>query len=652
METPATRGVELIPRDILFGNRARDAVRISPDGTTIAFVGPVDGVRNLWIAPYDNPAAARPVTNFDGHGVTSFFVWAYSNKHLVFFKDEAGDENYRAHSIDLVTGTIIPLTPGPGVRSYFMRRSLRMPYQVLLAHNARDRRRFDLFRFNIATGAPSIVERNDDFVWFVADGAYAPRIAARVEPDGGRAYLVKTGTEWQPFLTLDPEDETQTYPAGLSGDGKSAYWFDSRGRNGRAVVEMDLASKAVKVLAADPRADCVGYLAHPTNNQPQAAVSFHLRKRWHIIDPALSDHFAALEHAVPGEIEEVIRSSLDGRWVVKYRRDNAPPLFYGYNTATRVAAPLFPAHPDAESRPLVTMRPLTVTSRDGLDLVCYLSLPKGASDSLRPPEPLPMVLYVHGGPWFRDIWGYRPDHQWLANRGYAVLSVNYRGSTGLGKAFVNASDREWAGKMHEDLIDAVDWAIREGIADPARVAIMGGSYGGYSTLVGLTFSPEKFACGVDYVGISNLVTFLNTVPPYWRPWLPSWKKRIGGDPDTEDGRAFLRARSPLTYVDRIVRPLLIAHGSNDPRVKQSESDQIVAAMQARRLPVTYLVFPDEGHGFVRRDNRLAFFATAEAFLAKHLGGRLEPIGDAVARSSAQIRAGGDLIPGLSGARAA
>jgi dipeptidyl aminopeptidase/acylaminoacyl peptidase len=291
-----------------------------------------------------------------------------------------------------------------------------------------------------------------------------------------------------------------------------------------------------------------------------------------------------------------------------------------------------------------------VESRDGLNLVCYLSLPPGSDPDGdgRPSEPLPMVLYVHGGPWARDQWGLNPYHQWLANRGYAVLSVNYRGSTGFGKEFINAANGEWAGKMHDDLLDAVGWAIDEKIAIADKVAIAGGSYGGYATLVGLTFTPDVFACGVDIVGPSSLVTLLENVPEYWVPFMPVFKSRLG-DVETKAGRAELLKRSPLTRVDQIRRPLLIAQGANDPRVKQLESDQIVAAMTEHEIPVTYVLYPDEGHGFRRPENRKSFNAVAEAFLAEQLGGRFEPVGDDFRGATIQVPTGADEVPGLADA---
>jgi dipeptidyl aminopeptidase/acylaminoacyl peptidase len=291
------------------------------------------------------------------------------------------------------------------------------------------------------------------------------------------------------------------------------------------------------------------------------------------------------------------------------------------------------------------MRPVVIPARDGLKLVSYLTLPPEVDED-RPPRPLPMVLDVHGGPWARDEWGFNAVHQWLANRGYAVLSVNFRGSTGFGKEFTNAGNREWAGKMHDDLLDAVDWAVEQKIADRGRVAILGGSYGGYATLVGLTFSPDVFACGVDIVGPSNILTLLSTIPPYWQPMVQMFKDRVG-DFTTHEGKTFLEERSPLSRVDRIARPLLIGQGANDPRVKQAESDQIVRLMRQKEIPVTYVLYPDEGHGFARPENRLSFNAVVEAFLAQHLGGRYEPVGDDFAGSSISVPTGADGVPGLS-----
>ncbi|HEY1628700.1 MAG TPA: S9 family peptidase, partial [Tepidisphaeraceae bacterium] len=342
---------------------------------------------------------------------------------------------------------------------------------------------------------------------------------------------------------------------------------------------------------------------------------------------------------------EIASQTLDNKfWIVAYLSDAGPVRYYLYDRDKKQAKFLFTNRKALEGLQLATMRPMTIKSRDGLDLVCYLTLPVGAQKD----HPLPMVLFVHGGPWGRDSWGYNPMHQWLANRGYAVLSVNFRGSTGFGKAFVNAGNREWGGKMQDDLSDAVAYAINAKIADPTKIAIMGGSYGGYAALAGMTFTPDTFAAGVDICGPSNINTLLQTIPPYWVPATMLWKTRVG-DYSTPEGKLFLDSRSPLNKADQIKKPLLIGQGANDPRVKQAEADQIVKAMQAKNIPVTYIVYSDEGHGFVRPENRKSFFAVSEAFLAAHLGGRFEPVGKDFEGSTIEVRAGAEQVPGLDDA---
>jgi dipeptidyl aminopeptidase/acylaminoacyl peptidase len=413
---------------------------------------------------------------------------------------------------------------------------------------------------------------------------------------------------------------------------------------------VNLDSNEKTVLAANDRADVGGVIVHPTEKNIQAVSFDYERVKWEILDPAIKEDFEYLQSVAPGDLQLTSRTLDDKRWVVAYLMDNGPVRYYLYDRPEKKATFLFTNRKALEGLPLAKMHPVVIESRDGLKLVSYLTLPVAADpeNSGRPKEPLPLVLLVHGGPWGRDTWGYDTEHQLLANRGYAVLSVNYRGSTGFGKSFINASNKQWAAKMHDDLIDAVRWAIEGKIADAKRVAIMGGSYGGYATLVGLTFTPEVFACGVDIVGPSNLQTLLSTIPPYWAPALEMFKQRVG-DPTTDEGKALLTERSPLTLVDKIQRPLLIGQGANDPRVKQAESDQIVQAMQAKKIPVTYVLFPDEGHGFARPENNLAFYAVADAFLAEQLGGRYEPIGVALAGSTITCPEGADQVPGLAAA---
>ncbi|PXF60689.1 MAG: hypothetical protein C4B59_08465 [Candidatus Methanogaster sp.] len=379
------------------------------------------------------------------------------------------------------------------------------------------------------------------------------------------------------------------------------------------------------------------------------AVSFtYERKHWQIIDESIAGDHAYLKTVANGDVEVVSRTLDDDYWMVSYMVDDGPVQYYRYDREEKSAEFLFTECTALEGLSIAKMHSVVIKSRDGLDMVSYYTLPVGSdSDSDgRPDEPLPMVLLVHGGPWARDIWGYDSWQQWLANRGYVVFSTNFRGSTGFGKAFINAGNLEWGGKMNNDLIDAVNWTVQEGIADPDCVAIMGGSYGGYATLWGMTNTPDTFACGVDTVGPSNLLTLFETIPPHWQPEIEEWATRIG-DARTEEGRAFLTKRSPLSYVDRIENPLLIGQGANDPRVKQAESDQIVHAMQDADIPVTYLLYTDEGHGFYRPENRLSFYAVTDAFLAEHLGGRYEPIGDDFKGSSIIVQCGDEEVPGLA-----
>jgi dipeptidyl aminopeptidase/acylaminoacyl peptidase len=372
-------------------------------------------------------------------------------------------------------------------------------------------------------------------------------------------------------------------------------------------------------MAADEQYDIGGVVIHPTQRRIQAVSFYKDKVEWQILDDSIADDFNAIAQIRDGEFAITNRTLADDTWLVGYATDDGPVYYYVYNREAKTHSLLFSNQPELETLQLASMQPISYQARDGLTIHGYLTTPVGIEA-----KNLPTVLLVHGGPWARDTWGYSPTVQWLANRGYAVLQVNFRGSTGYGKAFLNAGNREWAAKMHDDLIDAVNWIVDQGIADRNKVAIMGGSYGGYATLVGLAFTPEVFAAGVDIVGPSNLVTLMQSIPPYWAPMKAVFAHRLG-DLDTEE--EFLKARSPLFFIDRIQKPLLIGQGANDPRVKQAESEQIVEAMRKANKPVEYALYTDEGHGFARPENRLHFFAIAEEFLSKYLEGRFEPIGE-------------------------
>jgi len=640
---PPSASVPLIPRRLLFADPARSVVRISPDGRRIAFLAPLEGVLNLWVAAIDDVPNARALTRVTDRSLGPWLLWLHDNRHIVFFREQGGDENWQAHRVDVAAGDILALTPAPGVRSFIHQTSHHFPSELLIAHNARDKRFSEIYRVNVATGASVLLQANDRFSGFFSDPQFRVRFALRYADNGDREYLQPgAGGEWELFARVDAADVMSTRPIEFSDDGRELYWLDSRGRDKAAVVAQDMTTGATRVLAEDAKADITELPLEPLTYRPFAAASMFTRTSWHVLDRAYADDFAYLAKLSNGDLRSIDLSDDRRHAVVYYERDSAPGRFVYYNRAEKKARALFSAQPTLDHWPLVPMEPVVLRTRDGLQLVCYLSRPRNWQRG----KPLPMVLLVHGGPWARDMWGIYSTHQWLADRGYAVLSVNYRGSTGFGKAFVNAANLEWAGKMHDDLIDAVDWAVERGIADEKRIAIYGASYGGYAALVGATFTPEKFACAVDVFGISNLLTFLATIPDYWKPLQAVWKVRMG-DYTTEDGRKLLEERSPLNRVDKIVRPLLIAQGANDVRVKPSESEQIVKAMQARNIPVTYVYYSDEGHGFRREENRRSFSAVLELFLAEHLGGRAEPVGNDFAGSSIELRAGRELISGLA-----
>jgi dipeptidyl aminopeptidase/acylaminoacyl peptidase len=467
-------------------------------------------------------------------------------------------------------------------------------------------------------------------------------------PDGSiEIFSADAAQGWVSWATIPGEDTLTTGSYGFDKTGQQVFMKDSRGRNTAAVVAWDLDNKQMTLLAENARADAEDILKHPTEKHVQAVSFVYERKHWEILDDSIEPDFATLHSVADGDFNVTSRTLDDRFWVVAYLVDNGPVRYYLYDRQLASTEFLFTNRKELEGKPLVKMHSDVIRSRDGLDLVVYYSLPLTFADpdDTVPQHPIPMVLIPHGGPWARDYWGYDSYHQWLANRGYAVMSVNFRSSTGFGKAFINAGNLEWGEKIMEDQVDAVQWAIAQGIADPQSVAIMGGSFGGYSTLAGLTLFPELFACGVDIVGPSNLITLMESIPPYWKPMQEMFATRVG-DVRTEEGRALLKKHSPLTYADCIQRPLLIGQGANDPRVKQAEADQIVEAMKAKGIPVTYALYPDEGHGFARPENRLSFFAIAEAFLASSLEGSYEPIGDAFNNSSVQILEGSERIMGL------
>lgn len=653
---PTGKESTLIPRSVLFGNPEKASARISPNGKWLSYLAPVEGILNVWVAPVDDLNAAKAVTHDKTRDIRGH-SWAYDGTHILYSQDNEGDENWHVYATNVETGETKDLTPVDNVHARVLGTSQKFPNEILVGLNDRIPQLHDIYRVNIETGKRELIQENQGYAAYVTDDDYRVRFAFTFTPDGGQVLLkpkvedqTGAGAEWEEYMKAGPEDAMTTGPAGFDKTGTILYVQDSRNRDTGGLFAIELATGETKLIADDPRADVGELIVHPTEQTIQAVGFTYSRREWKILDDSITPDLDNLATVEDGELIVTSRTLDDKFWTVAFLLDDGPLKFYLYDRDNKQCKFLFSSRNDLDNYQLAKMHTPVIKSRDGLNLVSYLTLPVGSDPDGdgRPNEALPMVLDVHGGPWARDDWGYNPAHQWLANRGYAVLSVNYRGSTGFGKNFINAANGEWAGKMHDDLIDAVNWAVEEGIAQRDKVAIMGGSYGGYATLVGLTFTPDVFACGVDIVGPSSLVTLMQNVPEYWMPFMPVMKVRVG-EAETDEGRAALLARSPLSLVDKIERPLLIGQGANDPRVTQLEADQIVAAMNAKNIPVTYVLYPDEGHGFSGEENRLSFNAVTEAFLGKYLGGRVEPIGDDFEGASLHVPTGAEGLQGLADA---
>ena len=618
--------VELIPRQILFGNPERVSPALSPDGTMLAWLAPRDGVLNVWVAPGGGGsgddgdgidwAAARVVTDDTDRGIRQF-AWAHDGRHLLYLQDTGGDENWRLHDVDLQTMQRRDLTPFEGVHTQIIAMEKKFPTDVLVGLNLDNPQLHDVYRLDLVTGELVKEVENPGFAGWLADTQLVVRGAIAPKPDGGMTVLVRDdpAADWRPLLEVPPDDALTTDLFSFSADGLSVLAASSVDTDTARLVRIDLATGATEVLAEDPEADVDGARLHPDTKEPQIVTFRKDRTEYRVLDPDVADDLTAiraLHHGDPGLLN---RDHADSTWLLGFTNDSGPVPFYSFDRAAKQGRFLFEHQPALSQYQLASMEPFSFTARDGLTIHGYVTFPPEAGRS-----GLPAVLNVHGGPWARDYWGFNPEAQWLANRGYLSVQVNYRGSTGYGKGFVNAGDREWAGKMHDDLLDAVAHVTGQGWADPDRVAIYGGSYGGYAALVGATFTPDVFRCAVDIVGPSNLKTLIETVPPYWAPMIAQFHRRLG---DPEKDADFLWSRSPLSRASAIRIPLLIAQGANDPRVKQAESEQIVDALTAAGIDHEYMLFPDEGHGFAKPENRLKFYAAAERFLAKHLGGRSE-----------------------------
>ena len=656
----------ILPLERLMAPGSFGTPLISPDGRLISWIAPLDGISNLYVAPADDIAAARPVTRFTEGGVRGtnvsgkvIYRWHYDSRRVIFPMDYDGDENWDIHIVDVETGEERNLTPVPDKKVEIIAYGRAKPDDVLVSVVTFGQTNPDVYHLNLASGEFTLVQKNEGSLAYLADSDLKIRLSMSFSDEGGLdvyqfSAALEAGGRGELIYQVAPDDlpahTTAVYQGIIRFDasGEHLYIYDAQGRDKAALVTVDLETGELNLLAEDDRVDIGGVIYHPTKATVQAYATNWTETEWTAIDPKIAPDLEALAQIKDGELSVLSRSEDDSKWIVQYMSSNEPVSFYLYDRESKSGQFLFTSTPQLEGLKLSRMHPYVLTTDDGFDLVSYITLPPWTDpdDDGRPDQPVPIVVYVHGGPSDeRAQVGFGALVHWLTNRGYGFLYVNFRGSAGFGKAYMNPQKMEWGGKMHQDVLDQVQWAIDEGVADPHKVAILGGSYGGYEALVGMTMTPDVFACGIAIVGPSNLEIFM----PHWD------EDRMGkiiGDPRTEEGRAFLRSRSPINFAQNTKNPVLIGQGARDSRVPQEQSDTVVEKMQQAGVEVTYIVYPDEGHGFAKPANNMSFYAITEVFLGQCLGGRYEPIDAQIEGSSVQVPVGVEHIPGLKEALAA
>ncbi len=609
----------LIPRDDIFGNPAVMQVQISPDGSWYSYLAPSkSGVLNIWLQDVKFTQAPAMISNDTHRGIREY-TWAKNSNSVLYFQDNAGDENTHVYQVNIADKITRDLTPYPGVRANDLMLNKDYPDEILLGLNLRDRTIFDIYRINLRSGLVTLDTRNPgDVTSWLPDAKFQIRAALTSNNEDGSSSLrvrENANSAWHTLITW-PFGESGS-PILFSQDGKKLTIESNLNADTSRLLTIDsLTGKILHVDVSDSRSDINDILIDPNERIVQAVQFNYLKPYWVVLDSNIKKDFTTLTKFQKGLFNIESRDMRDELWVVSYYSDTSPMEYYQFDRRNQQLKLLYVARPELKKYTLAPMKPMTLTTRDGLKLTAYLTFPLGVK-----PQNLPLILDVHGGPWARDSWGYNSEVQWLANRGYAVLQVNYRGSEGFGKQLLNAGNRQWGAAMQNDLSDAASWAIKAKIADPKKICIYGGSYGGYAVLAGLTFTPQLYACGVDIVGPSNLQTLLASIPPYWKTELKEMLLRIG---DVDKDAVFNQKISPLFHAQNIRAPLLIAQGLNDPRVNVSQADSIVKTLRDKKINVTYVIYTDEGHGFARPENRLDFYGRAEEFLQSVLGGRAQP----------------------------
>ena len=603
---------ELVPvRDFVANTDSKGGYQISPDGETLAWRG-VSQLRPaiLW---RDRTGGSARALRFKKY--SPWVTWASDSQHILFHSDPSGRENH--HIIVFDTNDpetrLRDLTPYPGVKAFIARVPSAPGSTIFIMHNRRDPAIFDLYKTDIITGEETLLYQNDEsIIHLLLDDSGVVRARVRQTESERLLESVSDDGEWRVLIRAGKFDNIN--PIDVTNDGASMYLLSNVGRDKRALTVVDLKSGDEEMLFEHDRVDFGGVIISSKDRRPLAGGAVPDYPEIVFFDKALEKRLQPLLGDEPAGLF-VMSIDREERYMTVSVGDHTGARFYLLDLIKGTRELLAESASRQHAASAVEHKPITVTASDGMQLHGYLSLPKIAE-----PENLPTVLLVHGGPWARDWWGFHTGVQFFANRGYAVIQINYRGSRGYGRHYMHAANGEFAGKMHQDLIDAVDWAIEQNISDPTRIAIVGGSYGGYATLVGMTMTPGKFACGVDNVGVSDLATLLEDAPPYWKPWMHFWHRFVG-DPADPEQRKILDAKSPLNYAHQMEGPLLVFHGVNDPRVKIDQSDRMVAALRAADKDVEYIVIEDEGHGYGHWKNQLSYYRKVEDFLAECLGGR-------------------------------
>jgi len=593
-----------------FRNPEQSGFQISPNGKYISFMQPWKGRMNIFVRTVGSDTAPLRITSEEARDISGYF-WK-GDDHILFAKDFGGDENFHVVSVGRDGKGLKDLTPYPKVRAQIVDDLEDNKDEILVSHNKRDPEVFDVYRVNVKSGAEILVAKNPGNIqgWITDhDG----KVRAATTSDGVNTSLLYRATEDAPFKTvLTTSFKDSVDPLFFTFDNKKLYVSSNLGRDKKAIVILDPeTAKEEQLLYENPEVDVEG-LAYSRKRKVLTEISYTTWKtQYKFLDAQSEALHKALQEKLPGyEVVTQSHTKDESTWIVAAYNDRTQGSRYLFDSKSGALTKLADINPAIAEQDMAEMKPVQYKARDGLLINGYLTLPLG-----KDPKNLPVIVNPHGGPWVRDVWGYNPEVQLLANRGYAVLQMNYRGSTGYGRQFWEASFKQWGKTMQDDITDGVQWLVKQGIADPKRVAIYGGSYGGYATLAGVTFTPDLYAAAVDYVGVSNMFTFMKTIPPYWKPFLDQMYEMVG---DPVKDKELLTAVSPALHTDRIKTPLFVAQGANDPRVNKAESDQIVENLRKRGVPIEYMVKDNEGHGFHNEENRFDFYTAMEGFLAKHL----------------------------------